>query len=549
MNAILRGHYSLTNVRRETATVTEFRIHPLPQEPTKNGKRKAAELPSVQLTDTLDSVNKIHGGLQVANATSRSNKDLKNLDETLCVKHLTIKGFDNLRSDTTLSFIDIPGLNDYGLGPVSKDWAQRNWKTFDCAIVVLDAQDGFNTQEPVALIDDIHRLLEEDRKMPVIFLANKYDDCDNPYWSQNIKEIESKLEGKFGVCGLQSKVEKFLNAKNSGKPRDFPEIAFLPCSAQYALIYLSTLCEGFTLEHFKKLPFEVIDRFGNSDVGNKKWRLLKTKEEKYQRAFKELEDQSSCKLGLKDTNFDKVIMIIDSCVAGKEEQAQLICHQLDYELTSKQHTIDNVVLNLRLIHDKKKIVLGDPTKGIKEFLWENYNRFENEAFAKLKGPKDCSELSRLMQLLEAYNKFATEVQLHSEHCVVSEKQANLVRRQIKLIIDKANFACSSIVPSSPRHQRIAVFSWESMSLRDWFDLIDSILSVQQPSKAAEDFAHELRELRYVYHSVHDKSKLKATAASLDIPHSFDDSNHWGHLLYLYCAYLVKKKPAGRILQN
>jgi hypothetical protein len=97
-------------------------------------------------------------------------------------------------------------------------------------VVVLDAQLGFNTTDPITLIDDIHRLLEEDRTMPVVFLANKYDVNHNEEWSQN------KIEDTFGVCALQSKVQQFLNAKESGKAKPFPHPAFLPCSAQYALL-------------------------------------------------------------------------------------------------------------------------------------------------------------------------------------------------------------------------------------------------------------------------------------------------------------------------
>lgn len=377
--------------------------------------------------------------------------------------------------------------------------------------------------------------------MPVIFLANKYDDVENADWSQNVKEIESKIEKIFEVSHLQSKTQSYLEAKTFDKDENFPYPAFLPCSAQYALIYLSALCDGFTIDHFKKLPFDSIDRFGQSDVGNKKWRLLKTKEEKYIRAFKELEDVPSCKLGLRDANFDKVISLLDHCLASEEGQVKLINCQLDYEMQSKQQSVDTIIDNLRRIHKKKKVVLGQTTDGLVDFFWENYDRFENEAFDKLKGPGCCSQLSHLMQLLIRYNKFSVAINIEVDQCVVLKKMASLVRRQMKVIVDKATAACV-VANSRPMDQKNSCAdSWENMSFRDWFNLIDSMINLNFNKKALEEFAADLRELRFVYHSVHDQAMSNGAFALFAVPNSAGDSNHWGHLLQEYSCFLNKKR--------
>lgn len=152
-----------TSVRRETAAVTDFRVHALENDTTTTtGKRKAEQLDimSDELIEDEESakVLEIYEDCLAANALNRDNQDLENLDDSVFVQHLYVKGFYKMRNDTTLSFIDLPGINDSDLGAKSKDWVRRNWATLDCAIVVLDAQNGFNTNDQSALIEEVYHM-------------------------------------------------------------------------------------------------------------------------------------------------------------------------------------------------------------------------------------------------------------------------------------------------------------------------------------------------------------------------------------------------------
>jgi hypothetical protein len=61
------------------------------------------------------------------------------LQESLC----------EMRPDTQLVVIDIPGINEARISDKYKNWVSNNWDTFDCAIVVMDGKHGVNTDTQV----------------------------------------------------------------------------------------------------------------------------------------------------------------------------------------------------------------------------------------------------------------------------------------------------------------------------------------------------------------------------------------------------------------
>jgi hypothetical protein len=75
--------------------------------------------------EQLANVTEVHQDRQEANARSRRDPNLQSLKDTICIKHLYFEGFDQMRPDTTLSFVDIPGINGSGLDSVSKEWVIR----------------------------------------------------------------------------------------------------------------------------------------------------------------------------------------------------------------------------------------------------------------------------------------------------------------------------------------------------------------------------------------------------------------------------------------
>jgi hypothetical protein len=155
----------------------------------------------------------------------------------------------------------------------------------------------------------------------------------------------------FDVDDRTLELEEFLGKRNNGEVVQFPSLAFLPISAQYALLYHSANGATLGLDQFNTFPFQLIDKFGLDEVGKHKWKSLKTKDEKYEKAYEELQDPGLFKERLQATNFDKATNLLSFTICGCDVQTQLIGAQLDFAMsTSAKHSVMDV---LNDIHKKK----------------------------------------------------------------------------------------------------------------------------------------------------------------------------------------------------
>jgi signal recognition particle receptor subunit beta len=561
INALLRGHYSPTSVRRETAGITKFRINVVAEKgkrkSTGDGKRKARTLDDdnddSEIVDLCEdgsrTAESIHDEAKEENERLRKSETLE--EPTVVDIHLDCF-LGEMRNDTSLCLVDIPGVNDIKMKPVYKKWVNDNWSSFDCVILVMDATHGVDTADPVDLLTLVETNCRKIRDLPVIILCNKVDDPCNEELDKAVSCIQKEIQEIFNVDDRKVALEEFLEKRNNGELVQFPSPAFLPISAQYALLYHSANGGTLGLDEFKGFPFHLIDKFGLDEVGKHKWKSLKTKDEKYEKAYEELQDPGLFKERLQATNFDKVTELLSFTICGCDVQTQLIGAQLDFAMsTSAKHSVMDV---LRVIH-KKKVAIGAPIDTLPPFFWKAYKECEDDAFAELIGPGDVKCLEPPMTLLIDYHRFATDVKCPEEAQAMVEKLVALVRRQINWVMDlvddherSASGAFGAVRHSSRRESRI---TWESISLDDWTTILDSILLLSCDRSFCEEFGKEQIDMQKVVRKISYMQAGRAaacvTAPMVTVPESPADKDHWGHLIWMFCNF--REEVAGEAAEE
>jgi GTPase SAR1 family protein len=88
----------------------------------------------------------------------------------------------DMRNDTKLVLVDIPGVNDVGSTDRYVNYVNDNWDTLDCVVVVLDVFQS--VQEQAALLHLVQENLATNKDIPIIIVCNKVDDPSNEeVWS------------------------------------------------------------------------------------------------------------------------------------------------------------------------------------------------------------------------------------------------------------------------------------------------------------------------------------------------------------------------------
>ena len=143
-----------------------------------------------------------------------------------------VKPLCDMRDDTRLVLVDIPGVNEAGSNKVYMDYATENWDSFDCVIVVSDAKQGANTEEQVNLLKRVNKNLITKKHVPVIVLCNKVDDPDDAEMNVLVDEIRGEVERIFHVDCRKRALNAALEAyKGDRSVRKWIWPAVIPISA------------------------------------------------------------------------------------------------------------------------------------------------------------------------------------------------------------------------------------------------------------------------------------------------------------------------------
>ena len=155
LNALFREKYSEVSMRRTTAGVNYFTLSQRVKHKVgavveeESGSSGSEEPMEWSVTDremrTADSTLK---EIAEDNAVFRESDEIHEkffdieLSEVFC----------NMRNDTRLVLVDIPGTNEANTGAKYKEYVEQKWNTFDCVVLVMDGRTGINTEEQVELL-------------------------------------------------------------------------------------------------------------------------------------------------------------------------------------------------------------------------------------------------------------------------------------------------------------------------------------------------------------------------------------------------------------
>ena len=170
LNALLGDKFSQVSMKRTTAGINMFRV--MPKEAT-----------------TLSTAEHIHNVISKDNESLRSENDVSEKVFDIFVEESICK---NMRNDTRLTLVDIPGINEADSSKKYKEYVQDKWNSFDCVVVVMDAIQGVNTQEQVELLEFVKQNNQSLKAIPTIVLCNKMDNPSDPNTITLVEEVRAK---------------------------------------------------------------------------------------------------------------------------------------------------------------------------------------------------------------------------------------------------------------------------------------------------------------------------------------------------------------------
>jgi len=552
LNALFQDKFSEVSMRRTTAGINHFRISFCTNE--KSG---------VSNGDVKNTAKQTLGEITEDNFTLR----MKN---TIQEKHFDIninEPFVQMRDDTQLVFVDIPGINEAGSSKLYLDYVTDSWDTFDCVIVVMDAVQGVNTEEQVNLLEFVKKNHYELKQVPIIILVNKVDDPEDKEIEALVNEVRIKAEQIFNV----SRQEMELCARSGVSSQEFLTVnpTFIPISAENGFLYRAA--SRLQLSEFSMLDMDYIDKIGREELGRFKWKRL-SREQKYEAVYEVVSDPAQYKERLATSNFDKLLSALEIFVGGKKTQEHIIEKQLEVAL-GKLSSKHDIVENLSDIYNKCK-VLGKPTVVLKERFWVLFSECHKDAIKSFcMDPRNFTALHKpMVELMEYSRNLQKKVQ---DSAKISVAMKNIIKGQCNVLLEKeASWKHPSNPPSNetwqwqvstknwynsatgetntnsavhpggdrPEHWRWDIYTqrwchtmtgyskigsvaqnpaifvfgnamkkssaWEYMSPRDWSTAISSILLMKHNKHFCENFGQQIADLEWLVHSPGEFNSIK-----------------------------------------
>jgi GTP-binding protein EngB required for normal cell division len=332
-----------------------------------------------------------------------------------------------MRPDTKLVLVDIPGLNEAGVVHVENSyqkWVQDHWHTFDCAVIVMDGKMGVNTEDQVQLLTLVEANCRNMKHIPIIILFNKVDEPEDQQQAELVTESRLEIEKIFGVPDREQAlrlVQEQMNGGKTGLPFRFGfrrSPLFIPVSAVTAYIQLSASRMSFN--RFQTFDIELIEKLGRDTIGRIRWNKL-SQEEKIQEAYKIVTNPEVFEDVFNDSNFGTFLDVLEYFIGGSENQVKLIEHQLETLCKiSESATFEDGTLcqQLRKLYEQSKeldrVCGGTITKIsalLNRIFWKQFQKNKSKAFETFQSewPKytHVRLLARPMEDLIAYYELAS----------------------------------------------------------------------------------------------------------------------------------------------
>jgi small GTP-binding protein len=192
INALLKDKFAPVGIGGATASVNSFRIftkansEPQPDTQNDDAVSTLSFNSSTYIADDSESVwTVIPENLRTATEIQKVISELPNttsyeIEELIFDVELP-EGLWDMRNDTSIVLIDIPGMNSIDCFFECKSMAyfRRKSHTFDCVVFVFDALQPMMQQ--ASLLKDVKTILAAQKaEVPVIVVCNKVDDSNNP---------------------------------------------------------------------------------------------------------------------------------------------------------------------------------------------------------------------------------------------------------------------------------------------------------------------------------------------------------------------------------
>lgn len=288
----------------------------------------------------------------------------------------------DMRKDTKLVIVDIPGINEAGTSSKYRDYVNNRWHTFDVAVVVMDGRQGVNTEEQLDLLKLVKNNVESVKQVPIIILCNKVDDPDNAEQRSLLKEARGAVENLFEVDDREMALQQLLDRASSSEKETSVESllpAVIPISAMHGFLYRCGAKLSF--DDFCKMDKDFIENIGKESYG-RQWKGY-TDKKKLEKAFDAVSDEEQRKDGLLASNIDSFVKVLATCIGDKEQQGAIIHQQVEVALDRMAKVQDdNIDLGAELVSAHTKLTLLElPTNHLRSAFWEAYKKLADEALS------------------------------------------------------------------------------------------------------------------------------------------------------------------------
>jgi hypothetical protein len=524
------------------------------------------------------------------------NVELRKNNNTIqeCIRDVKVpEQLFPMHPNTNLIITDVPGVNEAGSSEMYLNYVEQVWDELDCVVIVMDADQGVNTEEQVKLLEFVKGNLNKYKMMPTFILCNKVDDPHD----EEIMALVEEVRGKVNQIFKRMKLKPTL----------------IHVSAENAFAYRAA--SRLTRQNMRHLNRECLDKIGYEEVGKVKWRRMSMKK-KCDLVYEVVTDKTQYDERLALSNFDKFLEALSCTLGGSENQATLIEGQLQVQLKKLKVCLEDEALfgDTLVKAFEYSCSLGKPTHHLHKKFWTLYSYCEEEAFQKFEQcPTNVRYLQKPMKELQNYAKglhlklFTSLLssddmeKKDADEAKLMNAMKGLMSRQIKIVSgneikskmparnpaldpwtwDNYNYGCW--IMNGSNHQNLntkskrpesgmycshwewkeenckwynkydtsdvrdgskdinpalITTSWENAQPKDWCTMIYSLLLLKYNKHFCEDFSAEIVELeiRNRLTTRFSNSNTKEVMIGMEVPTSLSDPNHFGSLGYTYCEF-------------
>ena len=106
-----------------------------------------------------------------------------------------------MRKDTQLVLVDIPGFDNTDEETNYKDYIENKWNTFDCVVIVIDWSQSIEDQASLLQLVKDNAVWQHD--IPVVVLLSKLEDGKNKEQVKLLSQALQQVKKIFGVSDLR----------------------------------------------------------------------------------------------------------------------------------------------------------------------------------------------------------------------------------------------------------------------------------------------------------------------------------------------------------